>query len=44
MQSGLKCEVKEGKVKIGNTSANIYQPVVDSKVPDTLFYDINQVG
>lgn len=39
----LACEVKDGVLRIGNTHAQVYTPDNSTKIPDTLFFDINQV-
>lgn len=39
----LLCEVKDGVLRIGNTHAQVYEPDNSTKIPDTLFFDINQV-
>lgn len=38
-----KCEVNDGVLRIGNTHAQVYTPDNSTKIPDTLFFDINQV-
>eukprot|EP00058_Branchiostoma_floridae_P007969 XP_002593457.1 hypothetical protein BRAFLDRAFT_277037 [Branchiostoma floridae] len=35
----LSCEVKDGQVRIGTTTAQVYDPENRMKVPDVLFYD-----
>ncbi|XP_078693816.1 von Willebrand factor A domain-containing protein 8-like isoform X5 [Branchiostoma floridae x Branchiostoma belcheri] len=35
----LSCEVKDGQVRIGTTTAQVYNPENRMKVPDVLFYD-----
>lgn len=39
----LACEVQDGVLRIGNTHAQVYKPDNSTKIPDTLFFDINQV-
>lgn len=38
----LACEVQDGVLRIGNTHAQVYKPDNSTKIPDTLFFDINQ--
>ena len=38
----ISCNVNDGLLTIGNTSASLYNPETQSKVPETLFYDTNQ--
>ncbi|XP_076068942.1 von Willebrand factor A domain-containing protein c12.2 isoform X2 [Oratosquilla oratoria] len=38
----LACTTEDGVLRIGNTHAQIYQPSTQTKVPDTLFFDIQQ--
>ncbi|KAK7080894.1 von Willebrand factor A domain-containing protein 8 [Halocaridina rubra] len=38
----LVCEVKDGILRIGNTHTPVYKPDTNTKVPDTLFFDIHQ--
>ncbi|GAB6029233.1 von Willebrand factor A domain-containing protein 8 [Chamberlinius hualienensis] len=38
----ISCEVRDGIVRIGQTSVNLYETSSPSKVPDILFYDIPQ--
>ena len=37
------CEVKDGVLRIGNTHTQVYIPDNATKIPDTLFFDIDQV-
>lgn len=36
------CEVKDGVLRIGDTHAQVYTPDNATKIPDTLFFDIDQ--
>jgi len=38
----ISCMVNDGHLTIGNTTASLYNPETQSKVPETLFYDTNQ--
>lgn len=38
----LICEVKDGVLRIGDTHAPVYKPDTNTKIPDTLFFEINQ--
>ncbi|XP_042236264.1 von Willebrand factor A domain-containing protein 8-like isoform X2 [Homarus americanus] len=38
----LICEVEDGVLRIGNTHAQVYVPETNTKVPNTLFFDIHQ--
>nr|XP_045609178.1 von Willebrand factor A domain-containing protein 8-like isoform X1 [Procambarus clarkii]XP_045609179.1 von Willebrand factor A domain-containing protein 8-like isoform X1 [Procambarus clarkii] len=38
----LICEVKDGVLRIGNTYGQVFVPDTNTKVPDTLFFDIHQ--
>lgn len=40
----LVCEVKDGVLRIGNTHTPVHIPDNNTKVPDTLFFDIQQVS
>ncbi|KAG0722072.1 von Willebrand factor A domain-containing protein 8 [Chionoecetes opilio] len=42
-ESGKRvCEVQDGVLRIGDTHAQVYTPDNATKIPDTLFFDINQ--
>ena len=38
------CEVRDGVLTIGSTSAPVFRPKDKAKVPETLFFDIDQVS
>ena len=38
-----ECHVKDGILRIGNTHTPIYKPESTTKIPETLFFDIQQV-
>ncbi|XP_063587792.1 von Willebrand factor A domain-containing protein 8-like [Penaeus indicus] len=38
----LNCEVKDGVLRIGDTHCKVYEPDTNTKIPDTLFFDIQQ--
>jgi len=40
----VACSIDKGILTIGNTSAKIYNPATKTKIPETLFYDTNQVS
>ncbi|XP_071540350.1 von Willebrand factor A domain-containing protein 8 isoform X4 [Panulirus ornatus] len=41
-KKNLICEVNDGVLRIGNTCAKVFVPDTNTKVPDTLFFDIHQ--
>ena len=42
LEDKMVCKVDNGILTIGNTSAPLYNPLVKTKVPETLFYDTAQ--
>jgi hypothetical protein len=42
LERQLACTIENGILKIGNTSAKIYNPSSKTKIPETLFYDTYQ--
>ncbi len=42
MCSKSVCSVEDGVLTLGGTSARLYAPDVETKIPETLFYDTRQ--
>ncbi|WAR13710.1 VWA8-like protein [Mya arenaria] len=42
IEKSITCEVKDNKVRIGTTVADVYDPDNKTKVPDVLFYENTQ--
>ena len=42
-KTNLNCSVSDGIVRIGNTHTSVYKPQSTTKIPQTLFFDIQQV-